>query len=112
MGAFAVKRGVLACPGDLEIAGLAVVLASLAAAGLAPPREPWVKAGAPAAWRLPGAARTNELDAGERRPMIAERGGACRLWLPGGFAEAPGGVRGPAERVSHPPIRPPAWAGP
>jgi hypothetical protein len=36
MGAFAVNRGVLVCPGDLEIAGLAVVLAFLAAAGFAP----------------------------------------------------------------------------
>jgi hypothetical protein len=74
MGAFAVKRGVLACPGDLEIAGLAVGLAFLAAAGSVPPR------GAVSSWSArsgsarQGAARTNELDAGKRRPMIAERG--------------------------------------
>jgi len=38
MGAFAVKERVLSWPGDLVIAGLAVVLGFLAAAGFVPLR--------------------------------------------------------------------------
>jgi len=72
------------------------------------------QAGAPAAVAPVRAwARTNELDAGERRPMIGgEEQPASRLWLPGrGCWGGSPELCGLAEWVSQPPIRPPAWAG-
>src|SRR5215469_12946463 len=79
-------------PGDVVIAGLAVVLGFLAAAGFLPPR------GRGSSWspRTRAAARRNELDAGERRPMIASEESplGCGLpwtggWLPGGRCASP-----------------------
>jgi hypothetical protein len=70
------------------------------------------QAGAPAAAApVRARARTNELDAGKRWPMIGGVGEPAELWLPGrgslgGSRVRSGGV------VSHPPIRPLArWRG-
>ena len=58
--------------------------------------------------------RTNELDAGERRPMIASEESLPGCGLPwmrrplGGGAGFPGSVRESGGVVSHPPFRPPA----
>jgi hypothetical protein len=60
-------------------------------------------------------ARTNELDAGKRRPMIGGEEEPAGLWLRGrgGFARwFPGCVRRSGGVVSQPPIRPPRGAGP
>jgi len=65
---------VLPYPGDLEIAGLGCCWLSsqLPCSGRRAVRG---RAGAPAAVApVRARARTNELDAGKRRPMIAERG--------------------------------------
>src|SRR5262245_63409636 len=92
MGAFAVKERGLSWPGDLVIAGLAVVLGFLAAAGFVPLR------GRGSSWspRSRAAARRNELDAGERRPMIASEESLLGCGLPwtGGA-----GFRGVGARV-------------
>src|SRR6266516_7669258 len=89
----------------------------LAAAGFRAAAPVRGQAGAPAAGApVRARARTNELDAGKRRPMIASEESllGCGLpwmrrplgcWLPGGRCVSP------AEWVSHPPIRPPARGG-
>src|SRR5437868_6687170 len=71
------------------------------------------QAGAPAAGApVRARARTNELDAGERRQMIASEESPLGCGLPWtGVLASRGSVRESGGVVSHPPIRPPAWAG-
>jgi hypothetical protein len=81
------QEGVGNWPGDLlcRRAGGTVLLAFLAGAVFRAGAPAWGQAGAPAAVApVRARARTNELDAGERRPMIGgEERPASRLWLPG-----------------------------
>jgi hypothetical protein len=77
-----------------------------------PPRQSGVKLEPP----QPRSGEENELDAGERRSMIASGESllGCGLpWMrrPPGGAGFPGSVRESAGVVSHPPIRPPARGG-
>ena len=72
------------------------MLAFLAAAGFVPPRGPWVKLERPQRERPSGRARTNELDAGKRWPMIGGEEEPAGLWLPGrgvSLGGSPGAVR-------------------
>src|SRR5215472_11218827 len=68
-GGLRCQEGVLTCPGDVEIAGPGVVLASSQLPCSMPSRGP---GSAPAAGERPSGrrARTNEVDAGERWPAM------------------------------------------
>ena len=96
-GGLRCQEGVLTCPGDVEIAGPGVVLASSQLPCSMPSRGP---GSAPAAGERPSGrrARTNELEAGKRRHMIGSEEGRPA-------AAGCQGCVGSAEWVSHPPIR-------
>src|SRR5215472_7629093 len=77
MGNPFVNRAQLASPVTcFGLPGRPIVLAFLAAAGLVPPSRPGGQAGAPAAVApVRARARTNELDACKRRPIMGARTG-------------------------------------
>ena len=114
MGGSCCQEGVLVWPGDFRLVGLGGLFwwlsSQLPGSCRRVVRGP---AGAPAAC-APGRARarTNELDAGERRPMIGseEEPAGCGVAGLGPVAGSPGCVVGGV--VSHAPIRHlPGWAG-
>ena len=114
MGAFAVKRACCPDPVTWRSSGCAGVLAFFAAAWVPGRRAVGVKLERPQPVApVRARARTYELDAGKRGPMItggeSQRVVVCRgrgvRW---GVLASRGSVRESGGVVSHPPIRPPA----
>jgi hypothetical protein len=101
------QESVVGCPGDLEIAGPAVVLAFPQLPRFVRPQVKLERPQRQAPVRA--RARANELDVRKRRPMIAGEESLCLVVDAGQgcWGLSPVGVRSSGGVVSHPPIRPP-----